>query len=96
MSDSAEADFTYIIVLVTLTSCLILVSGLLGNVFVLVVIFKNKEMSTATNLFLANLGIADLLVLVICLPSALLELHAQEIWLIGETMCTYQERVLLP
>ena len=46
-------------------------------------------MRTATNMFLANLSVADLLVLLICMPSALLELHSRDAWHLGAAMCKY-------
>ncbi|XP_012937406.1 neuropeptide SIFamide receptor, partial [Aplysia californica] len=75
------------LVWVTLANILVFVAGVLGNVLVIVVVLCVREMKTATNLCLMNLSVADLLVLLICQPSALLEFFCQEKWLIGEAMC---------
>lgn len=48
----------------------VLVWGLIGNTVVAVVIIKTKK--CPTDYFLLNLAIADLLVLVCCLPATLL------------------------
>ncbi|XP_074640174.1 thyrotropin-releasing hormone receptor-like [Tubulanus polymorphus] len=44
-------------------------------------------MRNSTNFFLLNLSVADLFVLTICMPSALLEFHSKDIWYLGEAMC---------
>ena len=45
------------------------------------------DMRSSTNLYLANLSVADLLVLLICLPSGLAEFHSQEEWFLGDIIC---------
>ncbi|XP_067126537.1 growth hormone secretagogue receptor type 1-like [Centruroides vittatus] len=67
---------------------LILTLGTIGNLMVPLVVFKNKELRNSTNIFLINLSIADLLVLLVCMPSVLIELHSKpEVWILGEEMC---------
>ncbi|XP_064617180.1 QRFP-like peptide receptor [Liolophura sinensis] len=44
-------------------------------------------MRVPNNFFFASLSIADLLVLVICQPSALLEFYAKDRWYLGTAMC---------
>lgn len=64
--------------------------GILGNVMVLLVIFKLKDMRSSTNIFLMNLSVADILVLLICTPTALVEVHSKpDTWVLGEEMCKY-------
>ncbi|KAH7979835.1 hypothetical protein HPB49_011533 [Dermacentor silvarum] len=73
---------------------LLLVLGTAGNLLVPLVVCRTKELRNSTNLFLINLSVSDLLVLLVCLPTALVELHSQpEVWLLGEGMC---ECKLLP
>lgn len=48
----------------------VLVWGLIGNTVVAIVIIKSKK--CPTDYFLLNLAVADLLVLVCCLPATLL------------------------
>ena len=62
--------------------------GTLGNILVSLIIFRSKELRNTTNYFLVNLSIADLLVIIVCMPTVLIELHSKpEIWLLGEFMC---------
>ncbi|GFQ93521.1 hypothetical protein TNCT_451021 [Trichonephila clavata] len=42
--------------------------GTAGNVLVATVVWKTKELRNSTNLFLINLSVADLLVLLVCVP----------------------------
>ena len=48
---------------------LIFVTGVIGNLLVVYVLFKEKELKNFTNFLLANLSIADLMVLFTCVPT---------------------------
>ncbi|XP_025095965.1 growth hormone secretagogue receptor type 1-like [Pomacea canaliculata] len=78
---------TYMLVWVTIANVLVFVTGVIGNTLVILVVTCVHDMKTATNLCLMNLSIADLLVLLICQPSALLEFYAEEKWMLGSFMC---------
>ena len=52
----------------------IFIVGVTGNLLVIYVLTKEKELRNFTNYLLANLSIADLMVLFICVPSALHDL----------------------
>ena len=66
----------------------ILVVGITGNVLVPIVIARSKDLRNSTNVFLVNLALADLLVILICLPTGFVELHSRPgVWYLGETMC---------
>src|SRR5688572_26429034 len=66
----------------TVICVLVLALGITGNLLVPYVVFRTKDLRNSTNLFLINLSIADLLVLVVCMPTVLIELHSNpEIWL---------------
>lgn len=58
----------------------IFIIGVFGNLLVIYVLAKEKELRTFTNYLLANLSIADLLVLFICVPIGLHDLFAKERW----------------
>ena len=83
-------EYTATISLVFLTS--ILAIGVLGNLLVIIVIRTSKEQTgggaregRSTNLFLLNLSIADLLVLITCTPSALVEIATRgDAWIMGK------------
>ena len=53
--------------------------GVVGNVLVLIVILTSKSMRSSTNLFLLNLSIADLLVLIVCCPNAMIEMYMRTV-----------------
>uniref|UniRef100_A0AAN0LW16 Tyrotropin-releasing hormone n=1 Tax=Polyphagotarsonemus latus TaxID=1204166 RepID=A0AAN0LW16_9ACAR len=72
----------------TVICIIIFIFGTLGNVLVSLIIIRSKELRNTTNYFLINLSIADLLVIIVCMPTVLIELHSKpEIWLLGEFMC---------
>lgn len=58
-----ERDSLMVLVPVTIVYLLIFVAGLLGNVITCTVISRNKSMHTATNYYLFNLAISDLMLL---------------------------------
>ncbi|XP_078578711.1 QRFP-like peptide receptor [Branchiostoma floridae x Branchiostoma japonicum] len=75
---------------VTVVYCIIFVVGVSGNMLVGIVVWKNVDMRTPTNFFLVNLSIADLLLLVVSMPVALLETWIPKPWLLGRFMCLIQ------
>jgi hypothetical protein len=66
---------------------ILFIFGISGNIMVLFVLFKNSELRNCTNYFLANLSIADLLILFICVPIAMHDLYANERWYLGRYVC---------
>ncbi|KAG1699651.1 Growth hormone secretagogue receptor type 1 [Nymphon striatum] len=65
-----------------------LVLGVFGNVLVPLVVCTNRDMRNSTNIFLVNLSIADLLVILTCVPTAIIEVNARpETWVLGHVMC---------
>ncbi|CAH1397094.1 unnamed protein product [Nezara viridula] len=59
--------------------------GVVGNVMVPLVIVKTKDMRNSTNIFLINLSVADLMVLLVCTPTVLVEVNSEPlIWVLGE------------
>lgn len=51
---------------------LVFALGLVGNFFVIAVVFRSPRMRTVTNFFIVNLAVADILVIVFCLPATLM------------------------
>lgn len=51
---------------------IVFIVGLIGNFFVISVVLRAPRMRTVTNFFIANLAIADILVIVFCLPATLM------------------------
>ncbi|XP_055695904.1 neuropeptide SIFamide receptor-like isoform X2 [Lutzomyia longipalpis] len=64
----------------------VFVLGVVGNVAVVVVVFKSTSMRSATNQFIANLAIADLLVNFFCLPFTLVG-NIFQAWILGVFVC---------
>lgn len=52
-----------VLILVTMCYSFIFIAGILGNVITCAVIYRNKSMHTATNYYLFNLAISDLILL---------------------------------
>ncbi|KAH1022567.1 hypothetical protein HUJ04_011949 [Dendroctonus ponderosae] len=51
---------------------LVFAIGIVGNFFVIAVVFRSPRMRTVTNFFIVNLAVADILVIVFCLPATLM------------------------
>jgi hypothetical protein len=77
----------YKLIPVTVIYCVIFVTGIIGNVSTCVVIARNRYMQTATNYYLFNLAVADLLVLVLGLPQETYSVWSAYPWIFGETFC---------
>lgn len=75
------------VVTVTCIYGFIFLSGIFGNVCTCIVIMKNKYMHTATNYYLFNLAVADLLLLLVGLPLETYYIWYQYPWIFGEAVC---------
>lgn len=64
----------------------VFIGGLAGNALVCIVVWKNTQMRTVTNLFIVNLSTADLLVVLICLPPTVVG-DITETWFVGRVFC---------
>ena len=62
------------------------VVGVTGNVLVCFAVWMNKDLRTITNIFMVNLSVADLFILIFCLPSALL-VDVTATWFLGLIPC---------
>lgn len=91
--DSLFEELSPISTRVMFTVCfsIILLVGLAGNLLVIAVVWRERELSrSSTGAFIVNLAIADLLVLSICLPTFIAELHVPPlIWVLPAAMCEY-------
>ena len=61
-------------------------AGVGGNFLVAFVVWKNPLMRTVTNYFIANLAVADVLVILFCLPTTVID-DVTETWFMGRAMC---------
>ncbi len=75
----------YVAIVIVLYA-LVIVPGALGNTLVVLTVIKAPQMRTATNIFIANLALADIFVCVFDLP---LNAHYQITgsWAFGEALC---------
>ncbi|KAH3787256.1 hypothetical protein DPMN_165376 [Dreissena polymorpha] len=80
---------TYIYVYMTAINLLVFVVGVVGNILVVVVVCSVRGMRNPTNYFLLTLSVADMFVLFICQPVAIMEFYNKERWYLGEFMCEY-------
>ena len=77
----------YTMVCVSIVYIVIFIMGLVGSCLVVIVIWRNPDMRTTTNFFLVNLSVADLLVLLVCMPPSFVDLYTKEVWVFGAAMC---------
>lgn len=77
----------WIAVPVTILYSIILVAGILGNLLVCIVIIRNTSMHTATNYYLFNLAVSDLIYLLFGLPYEVILFWHQYPYLFGATFC---------
>lgn len=63
VKNDSEAEPMFVLISVTICYLFIFVAGVLGNVITCTVISRNKSMHTATNYYLFNLAISDLILL---------------------------------
>ena len=66
---------------------LIFIIGFFGNALVIFVVCWNKSLQHNTNYCLVNLSVADLLLIVVCMPVAVTDIFAKEVWYFGFLMC---------
>lgn len=77
----------WIAVPISILYALILIAGIVGNVLVCVVIIRNSSLHTATNYYLFNLAISDLIYLLFGLPFEVILFWHQYPYLFGSTFC---------
>ncbi|XP_036396249.1 endothelin receptor type B-like [Megalops cyprinoides] len=70
----------------TVVSCLVFVTGIIGNSTLLRIIYKNKCMRNGPNILIASLALGDLLHIVIDIPINVYKLLAED-WPFGVGLC---------
>ena len=63
--------------------------GVIGNIFVCIVILKTAKLRSSTYYFICSLAIADIGVLLVCLPFAVIKQELVTDWPFGEGFCLY-------
>lgn len=64
----------------------VIILGVSGNLALIIIILKQKEMRNVTNILIVNLSFSDLLVAVMCLPFTFVY-TLMDHWVFGEAMC---------
>lgn len=68
------------------THTVVFIAGLVGNALVVIAVYRNHTMRTVTNYFIANLAVADFMVILFCLPPTVLW-DVTETWFLGHALC---------
>lgn len=96
--DNGSVDMAWIEQLVTrvvpvLFGC-IFITGLIGNMLVVIVVVRNAAMRNTTNLLILNLALADLLFILFCVPFTACD-YALAYWPFGDTWCRVVQYLIL-
>ncbi|KAM4665090.1 LOW QUALITY PROTEIN: galanin receptor type 2 [Discoglossus pictus] len=73
-------------VLIPVLYSLIFLVGTVGNSLVMAVLLRNGKMNNTTNLFILNLGVADLCFIIFCVPFQA-TIYTLDSWVFGPFMC---------
>jgi hypothetical protein len=71
---------------------IIFVVGLIGNFLVIYFVLFYKRMQSMTNKFITNLAVADLAVILVCVPVTVSRLIYKQ-WVLGEFLCRFSSFV---
>ncbi|XP_017092331.2 neuropeptide CCHamide-2 receptor isoform X1 [Drosophila bipectinata] len=82
-----ERPETYI---VTVLYTLIFIVGVLGNGTLVIIFFRHRSMRNIPNTYILSLALADLLVILVCVPVATI-VYTQESWPFERNMCRISE-----
>jgi hypothetical protein len=71
-----------------------MVAAFLGNLFIIFVVYKKKNMRRTTNIFIANMAASDLFIATVVIPRILIELYiGPYVWLVdgffGSFLCKF-------
>ncbi|XP_069755600.1 neuropeptide Y receptor type 4-2-like [Narcine bancroftii] len=66
--------------------CVVMVFGLLGNICLICVIAKQKGKANVTNMLIANLSFADIMICVFCIPFTIVY-TLMDYWIFGDVLC---------
>ena len=86
----AASERAHEAVIVPVAFFVILLVGLTGNGTVLFLVSKYRELKTVPYMLIVNLAVADILVIVVCVPFTS-TIYAMESWLFGTAICKLNE-----
>ncbi|XP_078346874.1 uncharacterized protein LOC144632146 [Oculina patagonica] len=70
----------------TIILCVISLAAVIGNLGLYIMVYKNKDLRTITNLYILNLAAADIMVSVLSIPFTVVTVITGR-WLFGDTAC---------
>ena len=70
----------------TTVLCFICLAALIGNLSLYIIVYKNKDLRTITNLYILNLAGADIMVSVLSIPFTVVTVITGR-WMFGDTAC---------
>ncbi|KAJ7316051.1 hypothetical protein JRQ81_002213 [Phrynocephalus forsythii] len=86
-SGSGESNSWQLVsVIIPLAYALIFLVGTVGNSLVLAVLLRNGQVNNTTNLFILNLGVADLCFIIFCVPFQA-TIYTLDDWIFGPLLC---------
>ncbi|TMW45762.1 hypothetical protein DOY81_009158, partial [Sarcophaga bullata] len=77
-------------VFITILFLLIFIVGVLGNGTLVIIFFRHRSMRNIPNTYILSLALADLLVIIVCVPLAML-VYTTDSWTFGKSMCQVTE-----
>lgn len=78
---------------VTLLYTITFLAGIIGNLLVCIIIVRHSSMHTATNFYLFNLAVSDMVYLLFGLPFEILLFWHQYPWLFGLPFCKFRSLI---
>lgn len=79
----AVDDFEMVFVILNV---IVFLTGIMGNLLVIIAVTTTKSMQSVTNIFIVNLATADLLVMLFCAPPSVIW-DVTNTWIFGSLMC---------
>ncbi|PAV56826.1 hypothetical protein WR25_09644 [Diploscapter pachys] len=77
---------TSIVIILSISYLTVFIFGILGNTFVVLAVLFHKQLRSTTDYLISSLAIADLLILLFCLPTTLVVNILTE-WPLGSIFC---------
>lgn len=65
----------------------IIFCSLIGNAFVVLIVWQNLRLRTVINFFICNLAVSDILVAALCEPNMITQLFLGNKWIFGTALC---------
>lgn len=76
-----------VIILETVVICMTSVVAIIGNLSLFIIVYKNKNLRTISNVYILNLATADTLVSLLSMPVTAITIIKQR-WMFGQITCT--------